>query len=224
MKRILGMMQATLVYFLAATAAALIGLIGVLWLKGHLNRDKALDVLAAAYGVEPPAPPATGDGKDARVSYEDVLEKRAIQGMDLDLREHALDKAMTDLVNQQTRLDDDRTKYNQLLEQFEARLAELQAGAADRAMQDVLQTLVSMRAEQAKEQLLKLIETGGHDRVVTLFKMMPAEIRKKILGEFTTTERDTLHEIIQKILAGSGEGDLINAVSGQVGQFKNAQP
>ncbi len=224
MKRLISLLLSGAMYMFAATAASLLGILVVLWLKGYLTSERTYDVLAAAYGVTPQPPTETAKPEDPRIAYETVLERRALKGLDLDLRENALDKATSDLLNQKTKLNDDRTKYNLLLEQFEQRLAELQDGAASRAIQDVQQTILSMRPEQAKEQILKMLETEHEDEVVALLKMMPQDARKRLLSEFGTEEKDKLYQILDKILSGSGEGDLINAVRDQIDQFKNSQP
>jgi hypothetical protein len=223
MKRLLGMAGSLLLYFGAATfAAAVTGLL-VLWMKGHLTHDKVFSVVAAAYDIRVDDASALAAPKEPQVAYAEVLEKRALAGLDLDLREHALDKAMNDLMARQAQLDDDRAKYNLVLSQFETRLAELRAGAADKATIDVLQTLEALSPDQAKQQILKLHDQGHKDDVVTLLKRMSTEVRRKILREFTDADADKLYDILQEILSGSGEGDLIDRVREQVDEFKKSQ-
>lgn len=213
-----------MVYASAASFLGVLGVVAVLWMKGHLTSDRAWNVLAAAYGVDQPAPVATQNAPSVQVSYEDVLERRAILSLDIDLRQKALDKAMEELMSRQSALTEDRNRYNRLLEEFEQRLATLQRGATDRAIQDVKQTLMAMRPEQAKAQLLKMWQDNQRDALIAILKTMPNEARKRILNEFTETEVDQLYELVKSTLSGSGEGDLIKAVQQQVDQFKKSQP
>jgi len=210
-------------YFCTATVLALIALLVVLWLKGHLNEHKALDVIAAAYGIDIHKTTALNSADQQPVAYEDILEKRALSDMDRDLRELALDNAEAELVNRQRQLDDDRTKYNQLIEQFEQRLAEQRAGAVSENLKDAAQTIESLRPDQGKEMIVKMLEEKHHDQVVTLLRLMQKEKVKRILNEFTLEECEMLYDILKKILSGSGEGDLIDSVQEKIDEFKNNQ-
>jgi hypothetical protein len=222
MKRMLGLLGGVFMYFGAASFAALTGLMLVVWYKGHMSQERVFSVMSAAYGVPVQSADAT-TVESPQVSYEAILEKRALAGLDLDLREHALDKAMNDLLIRQAQLDDDRSKYNLLLAQFEQRLAELREGAADKATQDVLQTLEALPSDQAKAQILKLLDDNHDDDVVTILKRMSQDVRRKILREFTDAEADRMYDILKHILSGSGEGDLIDRVRAQVDEFKKSQ-
>ena len=224
MRLIFGLITRMFLYFSSATMAALLGLLLILWLKGHLTADKTTDVIAAAYGIQPQLNPAAVTAEPPQVSYEDVLERRILTDMDRDLREHALDKATDDVRNRQAQLDDDRAKYNQLIEQFEQRLAELREGAVSSNLRAAAQTLEVLRPEQAKEQILKLLNDNREDEVITLLQLVPKDVGKKILSEFTTAEdRDKLYGILKTILSGSGEGDLIESVQEQIDAFKDNQ-
>lgn len=223
MMRILELAGKSFLYFSAASVAALIGVLVVLGLKGHLGREQTYRVVAAAYGVETATGAASAEPADPQVAYEEVLEKRALAGMDLDLRKQALDNAMNDVLAQRTQLDDDRKKYDIVLADFEKRLEELKQGTANRQLLDLQQTIETMRPEQAKEQLLLLLEDGRKTEVVTLVKQMARDMRKKILAEFTPEDKDTLHEILKHILASSEEAQLIDKTRQQVDQFQDSQ-
>ncbi|GIW95079.1 MAG: hypothetical protein KatS3mg110_3120 [Pirellulaceae bacterium] len=224
MGRILSWIGKSCVYAAAASFLALVGLVGVLYLKGFLTSERAWDVLSAAYGVAPRIPLNNEDNKPQEVPYEKVLERRAITALDLDLREQALDKAMSELLAQQARLAEDRDRYNRLLDEFEVRLAELQAGATDRAVQDVRQALSVMRPEMAKEQLMKMWQDNQKDAVLTILRTMSPEVRKRILAEFTENEVDQLYSVLKETLEGGTEAGLIQAVKQQIDEFQKSQP
>jgi hypothetical protein len=223
MRWIAGGMGRLFQYFCTATILALLALLVVLWMKGHLSETKALDVIAAAYGIDIHKTAATDTKDQQPVAYEDILEKRALSDMDRDLRELALDNAEAELVNRQRQLDDDRTKYNQLIDQFEQRLAEQRAGAVSENLKDAAQTIESLRPDQAKEMIVKLLEDKREDEVITLLQLMQKDKVKRILNEFTLEECEMLYDILKKILSGSGESDLIDSVQEKIDEFKNNQ-
>lgn len=214
-----------LLYFCGATLAAQTVALAVLWQKGHLTQDRIWEALGALYGLDSAAAKALRESReqgDVQVAYADVLERRALANLDLDLRETALDNATIDLLNQRSRLDDDRRKYAVMLDDFDRRLEELRQGAADRAIKDVQQTLEAMRPDQAKAQIVLMMDDQRLDEVVTLLKSMQRDVRKRILNEFQEDETERLYEVLEQILEGTGEGDLINQVRDQIDTFKNS--
>lgn len=225
MSRILNLAATLLLYFCVATVMAQTVILGLLWYKGHLAPTRLSEALTVFYGFDSAAAKAmreTRDEREIQVAYADILERRALSSLDLDLRETALDNAMIDLMNQRTRLDDDRKKYTLLLGDFEQRLDELRQGATNRAIQDVQQTLETMRPEQAKAQIVLMMDDERLEDVVTLLKSMPRDVRKRILNEFQEDEKERLYDVLKQILAGTGEGDLIDQVREQIDGFKNS--
>ena len=60
-----------------------------------------------------------------------------------------------------------------------------------------------MRPEQAKEQLLKMLDDKAMGDVVTIVKNMPADKQKKIVAEFKEgSDADQLYQILKNIRAG----------------------
>jgi ACT domain-containing protein len=60
-----------------------------------------------------------------------------------------------------------------------------------------------MQPEQAKGQLLKMLEDDAMEDVVTIVTNMPADKRKKILAEFKVgTDAEQLYEILKNIRKG----------------------
>jgi hypothetical protein len=224
MGRILALLAKAVVLASAASFLGILGVLAVLAFKGYLNSNRLWDVLAAAYGVEQHPPAQTDSQNAAGIAYEELVQRRALAALDLDLRQRALDKAMDDLIARQARLAEERARYNRLVEEFEQRLAALQAGASDRTIQEVKQTLMVMQPDQAKAQLLKMWEGNQKDAVIAILKGLPPESLKRILKEFTEADTDQLYQLLKSILEGSGEGDLIRSMGEQIEQFKKSQP
>ncbi len=223
--RLFNLLAAAAVYFCVATLLAQIGIVSVLWYRGHLTPQRTWEVLGTIYGLDSAAAKAlqeTRDEREIQVAYEDILQRRVLASLDLDLRDTALNNAAMELANQRARLEDDRKKYTLLLNDFEQRLEQLHKGAADRAIKDVQQTLESMRPEQAKAQILLMMDDKRLDDVVTLLKSMSRDVRKRILNEFQDDEKQRLYDVLKQILSGTGEGDLIEQVREQVEQFSDS--
>ena len=62
-------------------------------------------------------------------------------------------------------------------------------------MKELQRTIEAMRPEQAKAQLLKMLDDEAMGDVVTIVKNMPADKRKKIIAEFKEgTDADQLYK------------------------------
>ena len=75
---------------------------------------------------------------------------------------------------------------------------------------ELQRTIEAMRPEQAKAQLLKMLDDEAMDDVVTIVKSMPVDKRKKIIAEFKEgTDADRLYEILKNILRGEPNASTI---------------
>lgn len=223
MKKMIGLLASAAIYFCVATVIAQLVGLAVLWAKGHVGGDRTLDLLATMHGL-----PTTADIKnqpqqddDPQVIYEEVLEKRALASLELSLRTSAMDNAMTDILLQQGRLNESRRQYSEMLSQFEARLTEIRSGATNRALRDVQSTLEDLSPEQAKNQLVKMMQAGLIDNVVEILKAMSPDKRKKITAVFADDDEE-FYKIIERMLTGS-EGSLIDRTREQVDDIKEQQ-
>jgi hypothetical protein len=223
MGKLVKMLGAALTYFCVATVLSLaVGLV-VIWLKGHLGRDRTLDILSTIHGLPTTADHNNkqGEDEDPQLVYEEVLEKRALANLDLSLRTSALDNAMTEILLQQSRLDESRRQYSEMLKQFESRLSEIRSGASDRALRDVQSTLEDLAPDQAKKQIVKMMQSGSIDNVVEILKAMAPDKRKKITAVFADDDEE-FYKIIERMLTGS-EGSLIDRTRKEVDDITEEQ-
>ena len=71
--------------------------------------------------------------------------------------------------------------------------------------------------------IVKMIEDKREDEVITLLGLVQKDKVKRVLNEFTTDDAELLYGILKTILAGSGEGDLIDSVQQRIDEFKDNQ-
>jgi len=218
--RMLGM---GLLYFCVATVLAQAVVLAMLWWKGAFSDDRMTAMFAALHGIHPEtasadaAAKAREDSNREQPSLEEISKKRLLASLDLSLRETTLDKSLIDLrtLEQQVATDFERLKL--LKEGMDKKIEDVKLAVMDEALQELQQTLMAISPKQAKEQILKMLQTttDGSDAkvmndVVRMLKAMPLEKRKKILGEFKTApESEKLAKILEALRTAPLEMDLL---------------
>lgn len=237
MSKLLRLIPAAILYMCAATVVAQVGAVVVLSSQGVLTKPRLMQCLAALYGVnlhelEQKTADANKPPSKEQPPFADVIKQRALASRDLDLRETAVDKALVDVRALTAQLKTERERYDQLKQQFDARLAQLEQVFTDTSLQEVQRTLEVIQPKQAKDQILRMLDEAGteeQDRVtrdvVTILKQMPLDKRKKILGEFKTEEEaEKLHDILKQIREGVPDTTLVRETRAQLAQFSPTQP
>lgn len=232
--KIAGLLGSMLVWFCVGTVLAQGALLGVLWSKGFLSKQRVLAALAAWQGLEVHAAGEPGektpDDEREEPSYDEVIRRRAMVSLDLDLRESAIDKSLGDLRNVETQIKTESERLDGWKKSFDDRLATLQTTTTDAALQELQRTLEAISPKQAKEQILHMLDSPAnrHDKpmrdVVSVVKAMPLDKRKKIFAEFKSPEEvEKLGAILQEIRLGTPDSDLIRDARGQLQQQLNPQ-
>lgn len=134
---------------------------------------------------------------DLRIpSYSEVMEKRLALRLDFDLRETSLEKGRQETIDLQNRLKSAGDRYEVLKRQFDANISRLLQGATDERLRELQENLESMRPDQAKEQIQRLLAGKSEDAflndVVSILKTMSSDKRRKLLAEFQTPEETQL--------------------------------
>lgn len=211
-------------YFCLATVLAQSAAMAVLWQKGFFEQDRVYRALAGLHRIELPKPQVkTDDGApdNEQPGLDEAIRRRTLHSLDLSLRESALDKGLAELQAVLVDLKTQRERYNEIKDSFDTKLAALQNIAKDEALQEVQRTLETMNAKQAKDQVLRMLEAGAMEQVVSIVKAMPLEKRKKILAEFKSEEdNEKLFTILTEIRSGTGEAKLIESTRKEVGSEK----
>ena len=212
-----------LLYFCVATVLAEAVVVGMLWWKGAFNDDRAVAMFAALHGIHPQAAvAATPAGKEAQAgeqpSLEEISKKRLLAGLDLSLRESALDKSLIDLRNLESQIVTENERLKQWQSGMDKRLQRAEQTVLESSLVDLQQKLEALSPKQAKEQILKMLQAtpdGNSARamndIVRILKAMPEGKQKKILGEFKSpTDSDKLAEILQEIRLAPVETGLLH--------------
>src|SRR5438552_10665420 len=232
MKAAFRWLGALLVAFSVGTVVSLIVLAAMLWWKGVLSDERVLAMLAALQGIKPPPPPSVAalDTHAEQASFNQVLNSRLRASLDLDLRESAVDKSLSDLRTLETQLKTESTRLDSWKQSFDERLASLQTAATEAALLEVQRTLEAIQPKQAKDQIMKTLAEprtavdNPMEDVVRIIKAMPLDKRKKIMAAFTTPEEvEKLSEILHMIRVGGSDTELLRDTRSQLQQQTGGQ-
>jgi len=222
--KIVRMLGMGLLYFCVATVLAQAVVVGMLWWKGAFADDRVVAMFAALHGIHPEKP---GDDKTATTakdghareqpSLEEISKQRLLASLDLSLRETTLDKALMDLRTLEQQIVTENKRLEQWQDGMDQRIARAENTVLESSLLEVQQTLMVMSPKQAKEQILKMLlsEPDGNDvramnDVVRMFKAMPLDRRKKIMGEFKTAqESEKLKDILSEMRLSPVEMNLL---------------
>jgi hypothetical protein len=226
-KRLLRTGVTLLVYFCAATLLAQVIIFAYLWSTWQLNREKVIQMLAIAQGIDLlGAQEDFESGQDTvppeQLSYQDWIDQRATMFRDLELREQALNKALSRLKFGEQQLADDQRKNKQMIVDFEARLLALSEGAEAEGRQAISRILESLKPAQAKDLILRMLDNDEIDEVVVIIGEMAERKRASILGQFKTEPES---EKISEVLRLLREGEPVDStIGGALGQMSESNP
>lgn len=215
MKRLAALIGTAFLYFCVATVIATVVGVAMLYQKGAFSDDRVLYMWAALHGIPLPSDDTLtnsekGDSEE-QPAYDDLVTRRMLASLDLELRENTLDKSLEELRTIELKIRTEQERFDRLVGSYEEKLKSLEANAADAAVLETQRTLEALPPKQAKQQLLSLLDespSAGIENptaaVVALVKAMPIERRRKILQEFKSPEEeDKLAEILKEILRGA---------------------
>jgi hypothetical protein len=212
--RLLRGLVALAVYACVATVLAQAILIGYAVRTWGIDRQKAVQMLAIAYGIDLFAMhDRMRDDSDRdspeQPSYEQILQTRAVKVRDLELREQALREGLDQLRLQQQEMADARKRYEQIKAAFDEQLAAIRDEAQAGGMDDARAKLEAIRPAQAKELLVQMIKDGEMPGVVALLRDMPTMKAARIIGEFKTPEElEQIGEVLRLIREGHPAAEL----------------
>lgn len=226
MKAALSWLSAALVALAVGTFVSVVIVLGMLWWKGALADERIYAMLAALQGIQSGPPPEKPIDPDAeQPSFNQVLEARLVAGLDLDLRENAIDKSLGELRTLESQLRTESKRLDDWKTSFDKRLADLQTAATDASLLELQRTLEAIAPKQAKEQLLKMLAepaTNTDDPmedIVRILKAMPLDKRRKILAEFKTPEEvEQLHEVLRVVRLGGSDTELLQETRSKLQQ------
>jgi hypothetical protein len=182
--------------------------VGYLVSHWKIDSQKVAAMIAAAQGLEPAgtsaaAVPEPEPVSKEQVSFEQILEARALKDKNLQLRELALTNTLAQLRTDRQKLADELKRYQDQRRDYETKLDATTKGAQAAGRTEVSSLLQSLKPKQAKEIVLKMLENSETEEVVMLLSGMTEAKRAKILGEFKTPdETKKIDEVIRLIRQG----------------------
>jgi hypothetical protein len=207
-KRVLSLLTTALICFCVATIIAQAAAVTALWSKGALDRSRLYRVLAALHGVDVVTMQTQlmaqkKDTEQEQPSFTAREETQTLQSLDLDLRETALDKGLLELANLQTTVKTKQAEFQEQRSSYDAKLKDLVSQEQASAMKQLQRTIEAMQPQQAKAQLVKMLDDKAMGDVVTIIKNMPSDKQKKLIAEFKQgSDADQLYQILKSIRAG----------------------
>jgi hypothetical protein len=217
--------------FSVATVLAEAGLLAVLRQRGSVNADTAQKLLTVAYDIpvraiyEELAAKAQPVKKEM-VSFAEVQEARMLTSLDLDLRQMSSDKGLMDMRELAVLLDQEKGRYTVVKNWFDKEWDNLQKGASDSALRDLQHQIESLQPKAAKDQLLRILDSPdvpaeiALNQVVTIFKNLAIDKRKKIVDEFKDTDSQRLQDILRQIRLGMPELDVLRGTRMKLQEFR----
>lgn len=221
MMKLLGTLITALAMACMATVLFQIVLLGVLWSKGVFADDRWMGMMAALYGIKSDKEDAGSQGKAGKEnlseqpSLDDLARKRIASSLDYDLRETTLAKSLRDMRSLEAQVKSDQRWLGEWKESIVGMIDNALTKKIDESLLEVQRVLESLSPKQAKEQILKILESNVRSEreqamrdTVRMLKSMSSEKQKKILSEFKTpAEEETLAEILREIRMGTPEVD-----------------
>lgn len=203
-------MWTLMLYLMAATLLTIIFLGVYLWFAWDMNSQRLTQMVAIAQGYD------LIDAVRKRVAekyksrdqsnMDEIIERRAAQGRDWDLRNLAIREGMEEVKYEQRLLAEKHAHYEKVTAAFTARLQQLKEEAESEGMQELQRILIAIDPEQAKNQIMEMVKKGEDDVVVQLLRGMEDRPRSKIIGEMTTEAENTdLADILQRLREGEPE-------------------
>lgn len=214
----------------ASTATVISASLGVsyLWSAGRLDDEKVFRMVALLHDVdiEKIAHDATDDTNETppeEPSPDDIEWRRQVMLRNYELKMQALKRSKQNFDASIAELITQTDRFHELAVELENRLEEEGEEAARRSMQQVVQNLELMKPDQAKDELLKILEgEEGVQNTIKIMNAMTTAKLKKILQQFQTAdEKEKLHQIYEEMLAGGGQQEVFQNALEELQRLKS---
>lgn len=222
----------TLIGF-ASTATVITMLLGVgyLWGSARLDDEKVFRIVALLHDVyiekiASETEEATSDTPPEEPSPQDVEWQRQVLARNYEVKLEALKRGKLNFDASLSKLATDTNRFHELAEKLERQLEEQGELSSKRSLQQVVQNLELMKADQAKEQLKDILkENKGIENTIKIMSKMSTAKLKKILQQFQTPEeQNDLHIIYQRMLEGGAQQTVFQNALEDLHQLKSQQP
>jgi hypothetical protein len=222
MGKIINILSALVVYFCVATVITLALILGYMWQTDRLNDEKVFRIFALLHDVDlqqiAQAQIKTGDEVPAEEpSISEVLHQQQVQDRNFEVKMLALQRGKQDYDHAFQELKKEIDRYDRLAQDWQSKLKEQEELTNQENVAKVVSQLEQVGPEVGKAELLRWINEGRMDDAILLMSKMSEKKLGKILKTFETdVELDTLHEIHERIMGGSGETQQLEKALGEL--------
>jgi hypothetical protein len=192
------------VWFCIASILAQICIVSLSLFKGNLSRKSFVQIVALMNGIDIPGERlknAIAEGQDIPVpTLEEILDAKVRANLEIDGREQSLERFQQQLLAQQTRQEIENRELEKRRRDLDEAERVFKQGVQSETLGEVQKILEVLPPEQAKNQIMKMLQAGQMSDVVTIVKALSSDKRKKILTEFTEGDEPVkLNEILQAL-------------------------
>ena len=195
--------------FVVGTLIAQTMIFAYVWSSWRMDNEKVAQMIAIARGKEMVAVARDELRRQEEIapeqpSFEEIMETRAAKNRNLELREQALGQDVAQLRFEQNKQNGELADFKETRSNFEKKLTELKDFQQSNGLQENIVILQNMQPKQAKQQLLRIYDSGQVDQTVMLVSGMETMKLKKITAEFVTPDEETkLADILRRIRLGT---------------------
>lgn len=217
MELIIRILMQTIGYVCVATVlSALLGL-GVLWQSGKLTNETMFQVSALLHEVDLEELSAVHQEKDEDItppeepSLDAMTRQRAILDRNYEIKSEQLKRQVVEFKHIRDLLAMEMERRDKVAQTFNNRLAQAEATAINEGNAAVARHLNKMKAQQVKEELMKMIDNGEIDSVIPLLNQLSDSQLKKVVQQFKTDpEIEMLQNIHALMKKGFPKKDVID--------------
>ena len=210
----MGMLTRFFAAFCVATVIAQMLIFCLMLAKGNLHSGTLTQALALINGID-----VTGDqvekafqqAQDSPMpTHEEVLQQRAKMSLELQNQNDSIQREK-DMVNKLlAELASKTSEFDRRRQDFYSKVDDLEKKLVKESLKEVQRTIEELVPDQAKEQLVRMLQAERMDDVIAIVKVLDPAKRKKILNEFAEPEEtDKLHDVLMRMLAGEPTASLI---------------
>ncbi len=176
-------------WFCVATILAQGCILGLSFSRGNLSQKSFAQIIALLNGIDIPGERlknAIAAGQEVPIpTRQEILDAKVQASLELDSREKSLERWQRQLQTQQENYLKNEEDLQRRIREHSAVVDQFKRGVQEESLAEVQKILEVLAPEQAKMQILGMMQAGATADVVAIIKAMPEDKRKKILAEFT---------------------------------------
>ncbi len=140
-----------------------------------------------------------------------MLDAQSLKSRDLEQRELVLRRNIQQFQDQLDKITQEKKRVQSVRDDLQAKLDDMNNGAAAAGMETVATTITTLKPKQAKELIEQQLDKGELDVVVRLLTGMSDSKRAKIIAEFKTIdELEQIGKVLDRIRQGQPTAQLID--------------